>query len=350
MSGIVTVTASAAVDQTYLLPRLRVGKVNRAVSAHRELSGKGLNVARAAALAGTTVSAVVAVGDRERQTASELEFSHILHLIPTPGHTRINTTIVGENGRTTKVNEQPIPVSRDQWAAICEAAVAEIDRLDADWLVLCGRVPPSADSNELVSFDPLLHAARSRRVRVAVDTSGPTLQHLVRDLSGIALIKPNTHELGHAVGRALHTVGDVIAAAQTLRERGCEIVFVSMGADGAIAVSDDGVWWARARARNIVNATGAGDASLAGFIVHASGERGPDGRPRLDVPAGLAAAASWGALSVSLPTTLLSTLKDAPIPELVESPDPLLPLTDPAPETVQRIRTPNAATSDADQP
>lgn len=325
-----TVTPSAAIDQTYLLPLLQPGAVNRAVQTHRELSGKGVNVARAVALTDTAVSAVLAVGDDDARFVAGLDFNDILRVVSMPGTTRVNTTVVDENGQTTKINQRPIPLTRVVWKAVCEASAAELDRIDADWLVVCGSVPALAETGELVSFDDLVADAASRGVRVAVDTSGAALKRLADDFDGIAVIKPNTHELAEVVERALRTVGDVINAAQSLRDRGCEVVYVSMGGDGAIAVSGEGVWWARATPSANINTTGAGDASLAGFLVHADSHKNTTGSARVDVPAALAGAASWGALAISQPTTLLNTVAGAPVAQLVESPDPTQKLTDTA--------------------
>lgn len=322
MTGIVTVTLSAAIDQTYVLAALVTGAVNRSRSAHREVSGKGVNVARAIDLAGHSVSAVLALGEQDLPLLAEIESGQVFHTVAVPGHTRVNTTIIDDHGQTTKVNEPSIPLTREQWHALRDLAMTEIERLDADWLVLCGTVPTLVETGELVPFGELVEAASVGGTRVAVDTSGEALDLLVaRHLGDLALIKPNTHELADAVGRDLESIGDVIAAAQELRARGVDTVYVSMGEDGALAVAQGGVWWARAAAPALVNAAGAGDASLAGFLVHAL-EHG--------VPAALSAAASWGALAVSQPTTLLSAPDTAPAAELVASPDPERKLRDPA--------------------
>lgn len=325
MTGIVTVTASAAIDQTYLLTDLVVGSVNRAVSAHQEISGKGVNVARAIELAGQPVSAVLVLGELDGPLVAGSGFAHVLRAVTVPGRTRLNTTITDANGRTTKVNQASIPLSREHWNALCETALAEVERLDADWLVLCGSLPPLAETGELVPLLELIDQAAATGTRIAVDTSGAALDLVAGHLEHVALLKPNTHELAEVVGRDLLSVGDVIAAAQELRDRGVEAVYVSMGEDGALGVAEQGVWWARAKAPRVVNSAGAGDASLAGFLANALGNS-----RELDLPAALTAAASWGALAVSQATTLLSEPGNAPVADLIASPDPGRLLLDPA--------------------
>lgn len=347
MTGIVTVTAAAAIDQTYVLPELSVGAVNRADSVHREVSGKGVNVARAVELTGHRVSAVLALGELDLPMIADIDFSHIMHAVTVPGHARLNTTIIEKGGHTTKVNQAPAPMAREHWVALRDLAIREVDRLDADWLVLCGSMPSLAESGEVIPLLELIDLAEARGTRVAVDTSGLALDLVVGHLEKVALIKPNTHELSAVVHRDVLTIRDVIGAAEELRARGVETVYVSMGEDGALAVAENGVWWARATAAKVVNSAGAGDASLAGFLVNAlrpalqtSGTGSPGERnlgdsvhglaAPLDIPGAICAAASWGALAVSQQTTLLSALEDAPAAELVESPDPTQKLRDPA--------------------
>ncbi|SDZ16869.1 1-phosphofructokinase family hexose kinase [Herbiconiux ginsengi] len=324
MSGIVTLTPAPAIDLTYHLPHLALGEVNRATAVNTELSGKGVNVARAVALSSVPVSAVLALGAQGAALAEQGGFAGLIAGVPDEGRTRVNTTLLDASGVTTKVNEGPVPVDAGLWAALVERTEFELERLDAEWLVISGSIPPLAGSGRPVPFLDLVRHASARGVRVAIDTAGAALRDVTADLGPVALIKPNTHELAELTGVALRTIGDVTDAARRLHEAGCEFVYVSMGADGALCVSAAGVHHAKAVA-TVVNTAGAGDASLAGFLV---GSSRPDGT--VDVSAGLQLAASWGALAVSQATTLLSSVAEAPPATLTAHPDPATPLTEPA--------------------
>ncbi|MFB2556950.1 1-phosphofructokinase family hexose kinase [Herbiconiux liangxiaofengii] len=324
MSGIVTLTPAPAIDLTYRVGALELGEVNRAEAVHLELSGKGVNVARAIALSGVPVSAVLALNGHGAALAREGGFEGLLAGVPDDGRTRINTTLLDGAGSTTKVNEGPVPVDRRLWSALAERTESELERLDADWLVVSGSIPALAGTADPVPFLDLVRRAWALGVRVAVDTAGQALRSVVADLSSVALIKPNTHELAELTGSSLSTIGEVADAALRLHEAGCDVVYVSMGADGALAVSASGVQLARARA-TVVNTAGAGDASLAGFLVGSSQADGT-----VDVAGGLRLAASWGAHAVEQPTTLLASVAGAPPATLEHDPDPATPLTEPA--------------------
>jgi 1-phosphofructokinase len=322
MSAIVTVTPSAAIDQTYHLSSLRLGEVNRAMSVNTELSGKGVNVARAIALTDTTVSAVLALGPDGGILAGQPEFDGLLAVVASMDRTRVNTTLLDATGATTKINEGPIPLDPVVWSAVERLAESECRRLAADWLVISGSLPKIAGTEALVDIIGLMTMATDAGIRVAIDTAGAALDEAVAHLDLVSLLKPNAHELAELTGRRLDTIGDVVAAARELHVAGCDIVCVSMGADGALALSADGLWHATARAR-VINTAGAGDASLAGFLVGATRDGG------VDVPAGLVLAASWGALSVSQSTTLLSDIDTAPRSVLVRDPDLGIALSEP---------------------
>src|SRR5207247_3176404 len=128
--------------------------------------------------------------------------------------------------------------------------------------------------------------------KVAVDTSGPALLAAVE--ARPALIKPNRDELADAVGSKIETVQDVVDAAQALRSWGAQAVLASLGADGAVLVTDAGAIAGEARVPAPRSSVGAGDALLAGFL--AAGAAGTD-----DEASALAEALAWAGAAVSLP-------------------------------------------------
>ena len=81
------------------------------------------------------------------------------------------------------------------------------------------------------------------------------------------LIKPNHHELGALFNTKLHTKEEVIPYAQKLQKMGARNVLVSLGKDGAVLVAESGnVFSLSAPEGTLVNAVGAGDSMVAGFL------------------------------------------------------------------------------------
>ena len=322
MNAVVTLTPAPVLDRTYLLSEnLTPGKVNRALEVHEYMSGKGLNVARTLHLAKFPVAAILPIGMQDQYLLFTTPFPQILRIMPVGGRVRVNTTVVEGGGRTTNINQTPIPMSDEDWHNVIELTLEQVSDMSADWLVVSGMHPKMTDTGNPIDLSDLYSRAREHGTRVGLDTSGPELKRWAR--SGLVnLIKPNADELASLVGRDLHTLGEVVDAGHELIDAGIEIALVSLGPDGALAVTADDVVWARATATDVVNTTGAGDAFLAGFLSQATSAHPnavAEGKlPGLDLAAGLNVACSWGALAVSLPTTLISTFSEAPTTEILD--------------------------------
>lgn len=81
------------------------------------------------------------------------------------------------------------------------------------------------------------------------------------------LIKPNNHELGELFCLEFNTHEEVIPYAKELQEQGARNVLVSMGGKGAALVAENGeVYTSDAVKGRLVNAVGAGDSMVAGFL------------------------------------------------------------------------------------
>jgi 1-phosphofructokinase len=210
--------------------------------------------------------------------------------VPIAGATRVNLSIIESDGTVTKVNEPGPPLAPADADAIVNAA-ASASR--AGWIVGCGSLPPGAPRD----FYGRLARLSTPDRRVAVDSSGDALAAAVT--AGIALMKPNRHELQELVGRPLVTLGDVIEAARELIAQGCGATLVSLGADGALYVDAATVAHAEAALADAANPVGAGDALLAGFL--AAGAR---------VEA-LSVAVAWAVAAVRSPGTRMRAVTEA---------------------------------------
>lgn len=324
--GVVTLTAAGAVDATYRIPVLRPGAFVRASAYEREMSGKGVNVSAALALAGRETAAVVAVGADDLDFARRSPHAALLRPVAVPGATRVNTSIIDDSGATTKVNAPTPPLRPEAWDALVSTALDELDRLRAGWLVVSGTVPELTDGSP-ADPGPLLAGAAQRGVRVAVDSSGPALERLLAASADVRLIKPNADELAELTGRSLRTLGDVADAARQLVDAGVEAVYASLGADGVLVVTATVVVHAHAAPLRLANTAGAGDASLAGFLVGLGARDLGDADAVADAAA---SAAAWGAHAVAQTSTILADLTDLPAPVVTPDPDPATSLSEPA--------------------
>ncbi|WP_270410795.1 1-phosphofructokinase family hexose kinase [Microbacterium maritypicum] len=265
---ILTVTPNPALDLTWRVERLVEGGTHRADAGAARAGGKGLNVARVAHAEGTEVLAVTTLGGRVgEEFAAELIASGVPHaLVPVAAETRRSIAVVDETlGDTTIINERGVNPTDVEWAAVLAEVVERLS--GARVLVVSGSVPPGAPE----SLIPMLIAVgKDAGVPVIVDTSGPALLRAAD--AGATVLKPNAAELVEATG-----VADPVEGARSLIARGTELVLLSLGAEGMLAVTATALVHARLDEPLAGNPTGAGDAGVAACaVLYADGVRDPE--------------------------------------------------------------------------
>ena len=112
----------------------------------------------------------------------------------------------------------------------------------------------------------LAPCSRARGTRLVVDTFGLPLAAALQ--AGTTLIKPSLRELREVLRQPLEHPADQCAAAQALVHSGqTEMVALSLGAQGAVLATRDGVWQAPALDVSAASGTtGAGDCFLAALV------------------------------------------------------------------------------------
>lgn len=332
-SPIVTLTPAPTLDRTYFVTNLHSGAVNRADGVREELAGKGINVSRGLHLAHISAPGIVPIGNADPAVLARTGSAEFLTPLWVDGSLRVSTTILEHGGTTTKVNENPRPLSHEDWNAIVELTDKTVRETGAGWLVIAGALPTYKESGEYVSLQPIFDRMKAQGVKVALDTSGEPLGYWARE--GCATVmKPNAEELAFIVGRNLKTIGDVIDAAREVNAFGVDVVLASLGGDGMVAVTKDNAWSARTAPVKVINTVGAGDATLAGFlaaVVSNPIEPGQDDfGVGFNVPMGVKTAVQWGAIAVTQPTSGLTAVEPLPESTLNYSPDLDTALDEPA--------------------
>ncbi|MDE7207390.1 MAG: bifunctional hydroxymethylpyrimidine kinase/phosphomethylpyrimidine kinase, partial [Lachnospiraceae bacterium] len=107
------------------------------------------------------------------------------------------------------------------------------------------------------------------------------------------LIKPNNHELGEIFDVTLKTRESVVPYAKKLQEKGARNVLVSMAGEGAVLADETGgVHMLAAPKGRLVNAVGAGDSMVAGFLAGWTQKKDYEHAFRMGISAGSASAFS----------------------------------------------------------
>lgn len=321
---IVTLTPNPSLDRTLEIDRLVRGEVLRATRASVEPGGKGINVSRALQANGHATRAVLPLGGRGGEQLGDALRASGLEVVAVPiaEPVRTNISLVEADATVTKVNAPGPQLTADDVTALVKATIDACD--GAAWLVCSGSLPPGAPDD---LYATLVREGHAAGVRVAVDTSGPSLVTAVD--AGPDLLKPNVHELAAATGRRLETLGDVAAAARLLLLVPDAVVVVSLGADGALLVPAIGeVLHGGTPPVTARSAVGAGDALLAGVLSTLPAPRA-QGDSRSSGEA-LRTGVAYGTAAAQLPGTQMPGPGDLDPTAVTVIPAPLdRPLTEP---------------------
>lgn len=299
---VVTLTANPSLDRTLDLPGpLDRGAVTRLGASHTEPGGKGVNVSRAVAAAGVEVVSVLPAADDDLIVRALRDLGLSLASVPIDSPVRTNYTLTEPDGTTTKLNEPGARLDEPTLEAL-QRALLDHART-ASWVVLSGSLPPGAPRDW---YATLVRALRSTGARIAVDTSEePLLALLAAGPDSVPdLLKPNTEELAQLAGLPEEAVTSdpeaALAAVTALHRRGVAEVLLTLGADGALlSTADGGLWSARPPRVTVRSTVGAGDCSLAGYLLADLAGAAPADRLR--------SAVAYGAASAALPGSAVPT-------------------------------------------
>ncbi|MEU1970285.1 1-phosphofructokinase [Microbacterium sp. NPDC019599] len=304
---IVTLTANPSLDRAITLAEpLRPGEVQSALSTREDAGGKGINVARVVAAAGARSLAVLPLAQDDPFDAALRDSAVAAKRVAIHGRARSNLTITDPEGATTKLNLPGAALDADDVTAVIDAVVEAC--AGARWLALAGSLPPGAGDGFYVD---VIEAVRARygadAPRIAVDTSGAALAAVVAD-GRPDLIKPNDDELAELAGVSLEDGPDLAAAvlpvARRLVPARVGAALVTLGSHGAVLVEGDAAWAGTPPRIRVTSTVGAGDSSLAGYLLADLDGASPEERLRRSI--------RYGAAAASLPGTQAPAPADLP--------------------------------------
>ena len=260
---ILTVTLNAAIDKRYVVEGFRTGEVNRVKECTYVPGGKGLNVSKPASIYGAEVVATGFAGghagayieDALKPFGIRSAFYHV------DAESRSCINIWDEvNQVQTEFLEPGFTLTEEDFAGF-EAKFRQLVQ-EAKVVAMSGSVPKGLDGP---AYQRLVKIVKDAGIPVILDTSGKLLEMGIEAIP--TMIKPNIDEIRMLTGKRCDDISEIIEAARAIHERGVKIVAVSLGADGSLAVGDDGIFRARVPKIDAVNTVGCGDSMIAGFAL-----------------------------------------------------------------------------------
>ena len=259
---ILTVTANPTIDKVYFVDELKAGEVHRPFKSTATAGGKGINVARVAALLGESAMALGFIGGRNgefvsdevRKLGIEDRFTKV------SGETRINTNISDKAGNSTEILEAGPSVTNEEIYLLIDEFKKAADK--SDIICVSGSLPHGADSS---LYKELIRIAKSKKQKIIVDTSGNTLKDIIE--CAPFMVKPNRDEIKELF--EIETTDDkgIKKSLLILYEKGIELPIITLGGDGAFAYIDNDFYRFHSPAVSVKNAVGSGDSAVAGIAI-----------------------------------------------------------------------------------
>lgn len=255
---IYTITFNPSIDYVIQVDNFSLGNVNRVKEDYKYPGGKGINVSRVLNNIGVKSKALGFIGGFTGKYIKDfLESEGIdTEFIYVDGETRINVKLKSQE--ETEINGAGPEIKEEDLNKLFK----KIEKLTRDdFIVLAGNIQKTLPRD---IYTDIQKRCQVHNVRVIVDTTGEALTSTLKYEP--FLIKPNKHELSEIFESEIETKDEIIYYAEKLISMGAKNVIISMADEGALLLSDEGVFHAKAPKGTVKNSVGAGDSLIGGFL------------------------------------------------------------------------------------
>lgn len=263
--AIVTFTANPALDSSTTVDSVAPEIKLRCTVPRHDPGGGGINVARAIhSLGGQALAVFPAGGSTGRTLVTLLEQEGVaFRAIPISQSTREDLSVEDSGKHLQYRFVMPGPTLSERELDLCLEAL-KTSASGASFLVASGSLPLGAPDE---FYCRVIRVAEALGVKMVLDTSGHALLAAVK-CGGVYLLKLSVRELEALAGANLTREQDRIDAAKAIVATGrVRNVVVSLGADGALLVTNDCVSKFAAIPVPVQSTIGAGDSTVAGLVL-----------------------------------------------------------------------------------
>lgn len=288
---VVTITINPALDKISGISQVVPNKKLRCDAPKHEAGGGGINVSRAIKRLGGNSLAIFPCGGANGEILkSKLDEENVEYkAIPIGDQTRENITIFeGDSSHQYRFIMPGPTLSEKEW----QRTIKYLKNIDPhpDYIVASGSTPNGVPED---FYQQIAKLAGDMNSKLIVDTSGKQLK--LASEAGVFLLKPNMRELGTLAGNKIESEAHQKEAAREIVESGnAEVVVVSMGAGGALLVTNDHTEHIRTPTVPIRSKLGAGDSMVAGIVFSLSSGKSIREAVMYGVAAGAAAVMTPG--------------------------------------------------------
>ncbi len=252
-----------ALDVVYKVNEFRSGVTLTDTSQTIFPAGKGLNVASVIKTLGEEVCVTGVMPEYDlKRTTQYLEHLQIKNrFFVIPGSLRVNTTIIEKNtGFVSHISSNSAPVTpriQHEFLSFFESLPA-----NGDFWCFSGSILRGFEEN---IYETMLKLCADTGSETLLDSRGIALKTGIRARPKI--IKPNLTELEDFFGEQIQGVHHIALKGKRFLDMGISYVFISLGADGLIAIHENDCLLCSTPQVDAIDTVGCGDALVAGIIV-----------------------------------------------------------------------------------
>lgn len=257
------VLLNPSIDVIYSLQELVPGTTETDVPSQFFPAGKALNAARVVRALGEAVTVIGLMPRLSRPVFDAFcrKAGIATEFYQVEGMARVNATVLEKSSdQTTHLSSRGprfAPRIQDEFV---EFAVSRMS--SGDTWVFAGSVPSGFESN---IYRTLVRECRKRGIVTLLDARADALKLGVRAKPDV--LKPNLAELEGYYGEQIEGIRHIALKAKRFLDMGIAYVFVSLGADGLIAIHENDCLLCTVPPVKVVDTVGCGDALVAGLVV-----------------------------------------------------------------------------------
>ncbi len=258
---IITVTLNPAIDKTAEIDPLIPGGLNRVKSFKEDVGGKGINVSRVISMLGANSVATGFIGEKNSMIfESALRGINCKNdFIKVDGNTRVNLKLYDTVNGITEVNEPGMVVSEKQEEKLVHDNLMTY-ACSENIFVLAGSMHKNAKTN---FYAYLTQQLKNKGAKVFLDADNEAFSFAVKEKPDF--IKPNKEELLRYFNKEDASEKELVDMCKTFTDAGINTVVLSLGGEGAIFISKDEAYKAKAIDVKVESTVGAGDSMVAAF-------------------------------------------------------------------------------------
>jgi 1-phosphofructokinase len=282
---IYTITLNPSIDYIVPVKEFAIGELNYMENDLKLPGGKGINVSRILKELNLETTALGFLGGFTGDFISDwLEKDQVnTEFVSIEGETRINIKL--KSGTETEINGTGPEITKDE----ADQLLKQLENTTSkDTVIFSGSKPPSLPADY---YNKMIDKLSNNNTTFVIDTTGEALKNALS--YGPLLVKPNQYELEQLFNVKLHNQEEIVHYGKKLLDSGAKHVIVSLGGDGALLITKNGIFKGLSPEGNLKNSVGAGDSMIAGFIGEYIQSHDPVSSFKMGIASGSATAFSF---------------------------------------------------------